>query len=474
MQPTHLPIRIFSAARYGAAAAVLAATIGLAPVAALAAAAGQSGPVYLHVSAQAMGGRQQVALDVNKSMIIDLPTEVGEVIASQPAVATVVMRSKTRAIVQGVAGGDTNIFFLDPAGNNITVLDIKVVQPRSDVGNALEAAIARNIPGSRIRVESVLLGESNRVVLSGSALSQDDVDKAQRIAVQFAGSPENVASIISVDGNQQVMLKVTVAEVDRTAIKELGLDLNVSSSGGLITGLINSPNSALGGVSGATPFGTVSASANLGPLSITATLKALAKRNALRTLAEPTLTAMSGQPAEFLVGGEFPYDASDGNGHVVTAFKEYGVKLSFTPTVKSNGRVGLLVDTSVSEPSGGGAITERGAKTTVEIPAGCTLAIGGLLQDNEKHQLAQMPGLGDIPILGALFRSRDYIHEQTELVIMVTPVMAEYGRPDLPTDSYAIAGDAEAIFLGHLEKQYGVGNEGMRGGYKGSVGFILD
>jgi pilus assembly protein CpaC len=150
------------------------------------------------------------------------------------------------------------------------------------------------------------------------------------------------------------------------------------------------------------------------------------------------------------------------------------VKLSFTPTVKSNGRVGLLVDTSVSEPSGGGAITERGAKTTVEIPAGCTLAIGGLLQENEKHQLAQMPGLGDIPILGALFRSRDYIHEQTELVIMVTPVMAEYGRPDLPTDSYAIAGDAEAIFLGHLEKQYGVGNEGMRGGYKGSVGFILD
>jgi pilus assembly protein CpaC len=473
MQPTHFLNGISSAALKGVAAVLLATTIGLAPGGALAA-SGQSGPVYMHVSAQAMGSRQQMALDVNKSMILDLPTEVGEVIASQPAVATVVMRTKTRAIIQGVAGGDTNIFFLDPAGNNITVLDIKVVQPRSDVGNALEAAIARNIPGSRVRVESVLLGDANRVVLSGTALSQDDVDKAQRIAVQFAGSSENVASIISVNGNQQVMLKVTVAEVDRTAIKQLGLDLNVSSSGGLITGLINSPNSALGGVSGAIATGTVSASANLGPLSISATLKALAKRNALRTLAEPTLTAMSGQPAEFLVGGEFPYDASDGNGHVVTAFKEYGVKLAFTPTVKSNGRIGLLVDTNVSEPSGGGAVTERGAKTTVEIPAGCTLAIGGLLQENEKHQLAQMPGLGDIPILGALFRSRDYIHEQTELVIMVTPVMAEYGRPDLPTDNYAIAGDAEAIFLGHLEKQYGVGNDAMRGGYKGSVGFILD
>jgi pilus assembly protein CpaC len=474
MQPTLLPIGISSAARHGLSAALLATAVALAPIAAFAAASGQSGPVYMHVSGQAMGSRQQVSLDVNKSMIIDLPTDVGEVIASQPSVATVVMRTKTRAIIQGVAGGDTNIFFLDPAGNNITVLDIKVVQPRSDVGNALEAAIARNIPGSRVRVESVLLGESNRVVLSGTALSQDDVDKAQRIAVQFAGSPDNVASIISVDGNQQIMLKVTIAEVDRTAIKELGLDLNVSSSGGLITGLINSPNSVLGATSGATPISTVTAAASLGPLSISATLKALAKRNALRTLAEPTLTAMSGQPAEFLVGGEFPYDTSDGNGHVVTAFKQYGVKLSFTPTVKSNGRVGLLVDTNVSEPAGAGAITERGAKTTVEIPAGCTLAIGGLLQENEKHQLAQMPGLGDIPILGALFRSRDYIHEQTELVIMVTPVMAEYGRPDLPTDNYAIAGDAEAIFLGHLEKQYGVGNEGMRGGYKGSVGFILD
>ena len=174
------------------------------------------------------------------------------------------------------------------------------------------------------------------------------------------------------------------------------------------------------------------------------------------------------------MGGEVPYTTSDGNGHVITAFKEYGVKLNFTPTVKSNGNIGLIVDTNVSEPAGGGAVTERGAKTTVEIPAGCTLAIGGLLQENEKHELSQMPGLGDIPILGALFRSRDYVHQQTELVIMVTPVMAEFGRPQLPTDNYAIAGDAEATFLGHLEKQYGVGNNGMRGSYQGSVGFILD
>ena len=452
------------------AVAVLAAALGMIAPAAIA-----DGPNYLRVASNAAGVNQTVSVDVNKSMIVDLPTNVGEVIASQPSVAAVVMRTKTRAIIQGVAGGETNVFFLDQAGNNIAVLNLKVTQPRSDVGTALEAAISRDVPGSHVRVESVSLdGSTNRIVLSGTVLSQDDLNKAMAMSVQFAGGTDNVASIINVSGNQQVMLKVTVAEVDRTAIKQLGLDLNATSSGGLITGLVSAPNQDLGSVSGAVAVGTVSASANIGPLSINATLKALAKRNALRTLAEPTLTAMSGQPAEFLAGGEFPYSTSDGNGHVVTAFKQYGIKLNFTPTVKSNGQVALIIDTNVSEPAGGGAVTERGAKTTVEVPAGCTLAIGGLLQDNEKHQLSQFPGVGDIPIIGALFRSRDYIHEQTELVIMVTPVLAQLGNPGLPTDNYAIAGDAEAIFLGHLEKQYGVGNDGMRGSYQGSVGFILD
>ncbi len=454
--------------------AMLAAALCLAAPPVLAAAATGS---YLKISARVAGATQAVTLETNKSMIVDLPQNASEVIVSQPGIAQAIMRTKTRAILQGLASGSTNIIFLGADGAAIAVLDI-TVGGQSDVGAALEAALAQTIPGSHIRVQSVKSATgstqtSDHVVLTGTVLSQDDAAKAVLIAGQYAGGDGNVANILQVAGNQQVVLKVTVAEVDRTVVKQLGIDLNVSS-GGLITGIVNSPNSALGDVSGATPITTVSAGGTLGPLSVTATLKALARRNALRTLAEPTLTAMSGQPAEFLVGGETPYNTSDGNGHVVTAFKEYGVKLNFTPTVKSNGRIGLLVDTNVSEPAGGGAITERGAKTTVEIPAGCTLAIGGLLQENEKHELAQMPGLGDIPILGALFRSRDYIHEQTELVIMVTPVLADLGRPDLPTDDYHIAGDAEAMFLGHLEKQYGVGNDGMRGGYKGSVGFVLD
>lgn len=457
--------------------ALMAGALCLVAPPAFAAAASGS---YLKVSARAVGATQAVTLEQNKSMIVDLPENANEVIVSQPGIAQALMRTKTRAIIQGTASGTTNIIFLGANGAAIAVLDI-TVGGQSDVGSALEAALARTIPGSRIRVESVQAPAGSNtaahVVLTGTVLSGDDSAKATLIAAQFAGGADSVANILTVAGNQQVMLKVTVAEVSRTVAKELGINLSVTG-GGLITGFVNHPNDALGLTSGITSNvggGEIGASANFGGTQVTATLQALARRNALKTLAEPVLTAMSGQPAEFLVGGETPHDTRDAtSGIITTTYKEYGVKLNFTPTVKSNGTIGLLVDTSVSEPAGDGAITERGAKTMVEVPEGYTLAIGGLLQEDEKHQISQMPGLGDIPILGALFRSRDYIHDQTELVIMVTPELAQFGNPGLPTDNYNIAGDAEAIFLGHLEKQYGVGSDGMRGGYKGSVGFVLD
>jgi pilus assembly protein CpaC len=450
-------------------------------------ASGASEPTYLRVSNRALGATQTISLEVNKSILVDLPTNVGEVIASQPAVATVVMRSKTRAIVQGVAGGDTNVFFLDPAGNNIAVLDIKVYQPRSDVGNALEAAISRTIPGSRIKVESVILdGQTNRVVLSGTALSENDVQRAVAMAVQFAGDEKNVASVVEVSGNQQVKLKVTVAEVGRDTVKQLGINLDGSITVNALTlGLNNTP--AVGGASGVFNNNGVSANIAAGPFSLTASLNALERRGSLRTLAEPTLTAISGQEASFLVGGEFPVPTEvNADGQVSYTFKQFGVNLKFTPTVKSNGMIGLAVDTSVSALTTEGGISAGGitipatrnrqAKTTVELPAGTTLAIAGMLQDDVRQQINALPGLGDIPILGALFRSRDFIHSQTELVILVTPYMARTGGPDThkPTDSMQIAGDAEAIFLGRMEKMYGVGDDGMRGSYSGSVGFVLD
>ncbi len=431
---------------------------------------------HLRISQAETGATQFLQVGHNKSVIVDLPAEVGEVIVSQPEVAGVIMRSKRRAIIQGVGVGGTNIFFLSRTGARIAVLEITV----SADSSGLEKTLARIIPGSDIKVQ--VFGE--RVVLSGTAQSGDDMDKAISIAAQFTGSQENIANIITVSGSQQVMLKVTVAEVSREAVKQLGINLSANfTSGALNTGIVNAPS--LGGASNVIPTNTITAGIGLGNLSINATLKALERSGAIRTLAEPTLTAMSGQSAEFLAGGEFPVPSGIEDGRITFEFKRFGVDLKFTPTVKSNGIIGLEIDTKVSEPTteGGfniGGITipatrDRQAKTSVELRSGTTMSIAGLIDDRVRTQINSLPGIGNLPILGALFRSRDFVHSQTELLILVTPVLATPGEAiDLPTDKMVFAGDAEAIFLGHIEKLYGVGGGAGENEYQGSIGFVLD
>lgn len=464
------------AAHWVAGMALAAALVLAAPFSA----AALAGDVT-HVKVANVGISQQLAIGLNKSVIVDLPVDAQEVIVSQPGVANAVLRTKRRAIVQAVAAGDTNMFFLDAAGRTIVVFDLSVKYAQSTVASALTDTLRRLLPQSNISVESVALvddgGKStSRIVLSGTAANTDDANKAMTIAAQFAGKPENVASVIQISGPQQVALKVTVAEVQRTAVKQFGINLDASySAGGLTTGFVSAP--PLGNASGVDNPNSATISAKAGGLSIEATLQSLERQGALRTLAAPTLTALSGQEAEFLVGGELPYTTTDSSGATSTVFKEYGVKLTFTPTIKSGNIIGLAVDTSVSEPSsdGSGALTTRQAKTNVELGAGQTLSIGGLMQDTVRTQINRVPGLGDIPILGTLFRSRDYIHNQTELLVLVTPVYAQAGpAPTLPTDKMQLANDAEATFLGHIENVYGVGTKGMRGGYDGSVGFLLD
>lgn len=455
------------------AGVMLAAALIVAAVPATFAASNQA---YLRIPNRALGSSQTVSIEVNKSILVDLPTNAGEVIASAPQVATVVMRSKSRAIIQGVAAGTTNIFFLDPAGNNIAVLDLKVIQAASQIGLALERTLARVIPGSNIRVET-LSDEAEdgktHFMLTGTVLSAEDKAIAEQMASELSDDAEDKGSLIQVIGPQQVQLEVVVAEVQREAVKQFGINLNGNISIGAVNMQVAStqPNGNVSGIANSNGYGV---SANGPGWSLQATLRALERRGALRTLAKPTLTAMSGAPAEFKAGGEFPYERVI-DGSVSTEFKEYGVFLNFTPVIRSNGLINLLVDTSVKEPTGGGAITNRSAKSTVEIPVGQTLAIAGMLQDSVRQQINQLPGLGNIPILGALFRSRDFIHSQTELVILVTPHLPEAGYDARkPTDNMQVAGDAEAVFLGRLEKIYGVGDDGMRGSYNGSVGFVLD
>ncbi|ODT76050.1 MAG: hypothetical protein ABS76_32480 [Pelagibacterium sp. SCN 64-44] len=452
-----------------AAAALLTALAPAAPAFAQAQA-------QVTISANAYGAVRKMDVELNKSMIVDLPTGVAEVIVSQPNVAAAIMRTRTRAIVQGITGGDTNIFFLDDNGRTIQVLDLRVIEQPSQVGNALEAALARVIPGSHIRVESVTLGDdTNRVVLTGSVPTAEDKERAQDVAIQFAGDPKNVANILNVSGAQQVMLQVTVSEIRRDVAKQLGINLSGSATIGNASFGFNSTTTVGEG------WGAHGATAGfpIGDVQINATLKALENRNALRLLAQPVLTAVSGQPAQFLVGGEFPLNTRDSNGVVSTTFKEYGVKLNFTPTVKSNGNIGLVVNTGVSElQAGTTSLSRRDVNTTVELSAGTTLAIGGLLSETSSRDMNQIPGLGNIPILGALFRSNEYRSQQTELVILVTPYLVNSSPVNsipVPTDTMLIGGDAEAVFLGKLEHIYGVGATGeFRSGYSGSVGFVLD
>ena len=432
---------------------------------------------HLTISPAAYGATRPVEVEINKSMLIDLPAGVAEVIITQPGIAAAIMRTRTRAILQGVDAGSTNVFFLDDAGRTIAVLDLDVIQPVSQIGRALESTLARVIPGSNIRVETLddtTSDGTTHFVLTGTVLTAEDKSVAESIASDISSEGGETGSLIQVIGPQQVMLQVTVSEVKRNIAKQFGINLGAAFSVGTANfGFGSEP------MNNTFPNSGVDAGFNIGGVAITAALRALEGRGALRILAQPTLTAISGEEATFLAGGELPYATYDqANNTQTVIFKPYGVELSFTPVVKSNGVIALTVATAVSEPQADFSITKREANTSVELQAGTTLAIGGLLQETSRQQINQFPGLGDIPILGALFRSRDFQTEQTELVILVTPYLVAPSPANsipLPTDRSVVASDAEAIFLGRLENMYGVAGSGeIRGSISGSVGFVLD
>lgn len=474
-----------AALRRASFGALLAAAFAVAG----AAAAQADNQTHLVVTRAQGAMTQHVTLGLNKSLIVDLPTDAREVIVSQPTIATSTMRTKRRAILEGIGQGDTNIIFLDANGAQIAALEVSVARDDS----TLASTLASMLPGSNIKVQ----GFGDHVVLSGTTLSQDDSATAAAVAAQYAGGPANVANVITVSGAQQVKLKVTVAEVSRTAVKQLGIDLTGTLSVGALSGAMEN-ESALGGASGVVAGGgnyanstavgnSIGAGFSVPGASLEATLHALEQRGLLRKIDEPTLTALSGQAAELNAGGQIPIlNPPDQNGQVSYTYKQIGVKLDFTPTVKSDGTIGLVVDSSVTDVDNTYAVTVAGvsvpglstreAKTQVELPSGSTLAVGGLFEDKERQQISSLPGLGNIPILGTLFRSRDFLHDQTELVILVTPYLTTPGAmPSLPTDGIVAAGDAEANFLGHMQKLYGVTNPpGAAGGYRGSVGFALE
>ena len=438
-----------------------------------------------------------LSLGIGKSVVIDLPRDIKDVLVADPKIANAVIRSAQRAYIIGAAVGQTNIVFFDSAGQQIAAYDIAV---KRDL-NGVRAALKLAMPNSDIQIDGV--GEG--VMLSGTAASPIEAQQAAELAARLVGGIDKVVNSVAVRGRDQVMLKVTVAEVARNIIKQLGIDLNASMNyGTAVVDFKNSnPFNAYGRplVTNNRALGTFGGGGNIP--SITATLRAMESAGVVRTLAEPNLTAISGESATFIAGGEFPVPAGyscDPTTHVCTtqiSFKKFGISLNFTPVVLTEGRISLRVMTEVSELSNDNSITlsqsvtasevnsltipsikTRRAETTLEIPSGGAMAMAGLIQEQTKQSISGFPGLSQLPVLGTLFRSRDYVNSQTELMVLVTPyVVRAVAQKDLsrPDDGFASASDPQSDLLGNINRIYGVpGRVEPARNYRGTYGFITD
>jgi pilus assembly protein CpaC len=446
------------------------------------------------VAADGQMNARFVSLGIGKSMVIDLPREIKDVLVADPKVANAVVRSTQRAYIIGAAVGQTNIIFFDSTGAQIAAYDIAV---KRDL-NGVRAALKQSLPNSDIMIDGV----GDGVVLSGTAATPVEAQQATDIAARLVGGPEKVVNSIAVRGRDQVMLKVTVAEVARNIIKQLGIDLTASMNYG--TAVVNFSNSNPFTALGRSLVAGNATQASFGSIpSVTATLRAMENAGVIRTLAEPNLTAISGESATFIAGGEFPVPAGyscDPVTRVCTtqiSFKKFGISLNFTPLVMSEGRISLRVMTEVSELSNDNSITltqalsnnstnsltipsikTRRAETTLEIPSGGSMAMAGLIAEQTKQAVSGLPGLAQLPVLGTLFRSRDYVNNQTELMVLVTPyVVRAVAQKDLsrPDDGFAAASDPQADLLGSINRIYGVpGRVEKARNYRGTYGFITD
>ncbi|HEX4302659.1 MAG TPA: type II and III secretion system protein family protein [Rhizomicrobium sp.] len=425
---------------------------------------------------------QRLVLPLGKAAIVQLDADARDVLVSSPDVVDAVVRTPRRIFLLALKTGQTNAFFFDGAGHQLASIDIRVEKDITDLSAMIRAAM----PGSNVKVTAL----NDNVVLNGTVTSAQESARAQDLAARFAGDPAKVVNMLRVPGSEQVMIRVRIAEMQRNVAKQFGIDL---ASAAIVAGVpvvaSSSPSFALLGralndLSGAgagivcdsaagstvlNPLtvynsgGTCSASPN----NLQGTLKALEQVGLVHTLAEPNLTAVSGETAKFLAGGEFPVPTGrDTNGNITIEFKQFGVGLSFTPVVLSAGRISLQVSTEVSELTNTGAFTLQGtsttgltipalsvrrAQTTVELPSGGSFAIAGLMQHNSKQVLQALPGIKDMPILGALFRSRDYENDESELVViisayLVTPTLA--ANLASPTDGFISPTDPETILLG--------------------------
>ena len=482
--------------------------------------------------------RKNVRIGLGKSVLIEFPQEVRDVMVSNPQAIDAVVLSANRVFLLARRIGEANAFFFGANGEQMATFELYV--ERETAG--LEDLLNRIIPGASVRVEML----NQTVILTGSVRSPADSVRASNIAKQFVtveyetksaqeaegaavktfkkdNVDETIINLLQVEAEEQVMLRVMVAEVQRSLMKQFGINIGAAiNSGNFSTALLTEnalpltaaaglgtlpipgfnlkkDDNQLGGVPGSlnnynqgpgeNAYGNsgVDGGWTSGQVKVNHALRAMERNGLIRTLAEPNLTAISGETAKFLAGGEYPVPVVDSMGKLSVTYKEFGVAVAFTPTVLSEGRISLKIETEVSELTNNGAVTlsaiaipalkKRQAKSTVELPSGGSLAMAGLLSDDTRQNIDGMPGLKDLPVLGTLFRSRDFIKQETELVVIVTPYLvrpqakAELARP---LDGLAPTNDMRANFLGQLNVIYGRGSAAPQGDLKGDYGFIVE
>jgi pilus assembly protein CpaC len=500
---------------------------------------------------------ETVKIGAGKSLMVQFPMRLRDVLVSDPERVDAIVQSADRVFLLAKQMGSVNAFFFSEQGDQIATLEITIGVDLT----SLDDMLARMLPGSKITTDIA----GNAVVLKGSVINPVQAQRAKVIAEQYAranlaqaqqnagslvssttstapggggqsmsetrmpsagkseGKDAVVINLLTIEGEEQVMLQVVVAEVQRSIMKQFGINLGATiNSGNFSTALLTEnalPLTAAAGL-GKLPIpgigtGTgegclasgVLCSWNQGPSSGTYgnsgidggfgsstarmnyAMRMLERDGLIRTLAEPNLTAVSGETAKFLAGGEYPIPVVDASGQQSVTYKEFGVGVAFTPVVLSEGRISLKIETEVSELSDVGAVTlnsisipalkKRQAKSTIELPSGGTLALAGLLAEDTRKNIDGFPGLKDVPVLGTLFRSNDFIKSETELVILVTPYMVKpvarqkFAKPD---DGFAPASDLKFNFLGHLNRVYGkdIPQPAQVGLKDGGVGFIID
>lgn len=442
--------------------------------------AGQKFQNRLIVSPKNVGKTLKVRTGLNKTLLIELPQNATDVVVANPSVADAIMRTPRRAYVLSQEAGQTNLMFFNKSGNPIAIVDVTI---DTDTG-PLQDMLNTVLPDSSIRVETL----NGSIILKGNVKTAADATRAVEIAQSFLVDDETqLINMLSAAGKDQVMIKVTVAEVERQIAKSLGIDLDTSSlTGNFAFAASNTIVDGLGRSGAANRSLGASYTNPTGNNAISGIIDSLDEQGLVKIFSEPTLVAISGEKATFKAVAEIPLIDSrevsfdeNNNTIVSTDFtrEEIGINLDFTPMVLPGNRINLQIEMTSTEVSpfdgqtlsGAGnvgaatirSVKRRSSTTTVELPSGGSLAVAGMMQERDQQMINQTPGLGNIPFIGALFRSRSYQNNQTELVIIATAYIVKPVKEDQlsrPTDGLYTSSDLEATLYGRLSKVYGADN----------------